>query len=185
SQTFAFAVVPTACAQGSTPDQIRNRITAAASHEIIEAATDPLVGTGWINNSIVTDSQDSFFSTLINSFSNISTDLKAGEAAAIREAGGTLTGPPAFQHPTAPIPIPASDPSLGDSFLVAPYWANQQGSCAPFVPKSTLTFGTPSFPPAFVSSATTLTINAVDGGSGKGVQSISFRVYPQGTAAPA
>jgi hypothetical protein len=185
SQTFAFAVVPTACATGSTPEQIRNRITRAASHEIIEAATDPIVATGWINNSIVTDSDNGFFATLINSFSNISTDLKAGETADICEENGTLTGPPSFQHPAAPIPIPASDPSLGASFLVAPYWSNQQNACAPFVPKSTLTFGTPSFPPAFVSSTTPITINAVDGGSGKGVASISFRFYPQGTPPPA
>lgn len=185
SQTFAFAVVPTACATGATPEQIRNKITAAASHEIIEAATDPLVGTGWINNSIVTDSDSDFFDALIHSFSNISTDLKAGEAADICQASGTLTGPPAFQHPTAPIPIPASDASLGASFLVAAYWSNQQNACAPFVPKSTLTFGTPSFPPAFVTSATTISINAVDGGSGQGVASISFRFYPQGTTPPA
>jgi hypothetical protein len=185
SQTFAFAVVPTACASGPAPEQIRNKITRAASHEIIEAATDPMVATGWINSSIVTDSDDGFFDTLIHSFSNLSTDLKAGEVADICEEGGTLKGPPAFQHPTAPIPVPASDSSLGSSFLVAPYWSNQQNACAPFVPTSTLTFGTPSFQPAFVSSATPITINAVDGGSGKGVASISFRFYPEGTTPPA
>jgi hypothetical protein len=185
SQTFAFAVVPTACAGSSTPDQIRNRITRAASHEIIEAATDPIVATGWINNSIVTDSDDGFFSKLINSFSNISTDLKAGEAADICDENGTLLGAPAFQHPTKPIPILASDPSLGASFLVAPYWANQQNACAPFVPKSTLTLGTPSFASVFVTSATPIKINAVDGGSGKGVASIAFRFYPEGTTPPA
>jgi hypothetical protein len=186
SQTFAFAVIPTACAKGTTPDAIRNAITTSASHEIIEASTDPLVGTGWINDSIIAASAtNDFYKTLINTFNNVSTDLKAGEAADICELGGTLTGPPAFQHPTAPIPIPASDPSLGASFSVAPYWANQQNACAPFVPKSTLTLGTPSFPPAFVTSATVLTINAVDGGSGQGVASISFRFFPQGTTPPA
>src|SRR4030095_11021459 len=51
--------------------------------------------------------------------------------------------------------------------------------------KSTLTFGTPSFPPAFVSSATPIAINAIDGGSGKGVASISFRFYTEGTTPPA
>src|SRR5262249_55174596 len=173
------------CASGSTPEQIRNRITRAASHEIIEAAVDPIVGVGWINNSIVTDSDDGFFDKLVNSFSNISTDLKAGEVADICQEGGTLTGPPAFQHPTPSIPIPASDPSLGTSFLVAPFWSNQQNACAPFVPKSTLTFGTPSFPPAFVTSATAIRIDATDGGSGKGVASISYRVYPEGTTPPA
>ena len=185
SQTFAFAVIPTACAKGSTPEEIRNKITRAASHEIIEAATDPLVGTGWLNNSIITDSDDGFFDTLIHSFSNISTDLKAGESADICDINGTLTGPPSFQHPTRPVEMPASDPLLGGSVLVAPYWSNQQGDCAPFVPKSTLTFGTPTAPPSFVTSVTPLTINATDSGSGKGIESISFRVYPEGTGAPA
>jgi hypothetical protein len=184
SQTFAFAVVPTGCATGSTPEQILNKITKAASHEIIEAATDPLVATGWINNSIVADDDDGFFETLVKSFSNLSTDLKAGEAGDICDENGTHKDAPAFQHPTLPIPIPASDPSLGASFLVAPYWSNQHGACAPFVPKSTLTAGTPSFPPAFVSSATPIAITAVDGGSGKGVASISFRFYPEGTTPP-
>src|SRR5207247_6438172 len=150
-----------------------------------EAATDPLVATGWINNSIVTESDgDNFFETLVSTFSNISTDLKAGEAADICQAGGTLTGPPAFQHPTPAIPIPAADPSLGGSFRVAPYWSNAHGACAPFVPKSTLTFGNPHFS-SFVSSGTTLTIDAVDGGSGTGVASISYRYYPQSGAPPA
>ena len=58
SQTFAFAVIPTACADhnnpGATAEDIRDSITRAASHEILEAATDPLVGTGWINNTVVT-----------------------------------------------------------------------------------------------------------------------------------
>ena len=185
SQTFAFAVIPTACATGSTPEEIRDRVTRAASHEIIEAATDPLVGTGWLNNSIVTDSDDGFFDTLIHSFSNISTDLKAGESADICDINGTLIDPPSSQHPTRPIAIPASDSRLGARFLVAPYWANKQKACAPFVPVSTLTLGTPNASPSFITSATTLTIAAADGGSDQGVASIAFRVYPEGTAAPA
>jgi FIMAH domain len=185
SQTFAFVVVPTACANGATPQEILNSITNAATHEIVEAATDPLVGTGWINNSIVTDVHGNFFEQLIGSLSNIPSDLKAGEAADICEASGTMTGPPAFQHPTPAIPIPTANPLLGGSFLVAAYWSNQQNACAPFVPKTTLSLGSPSFPPGFVTSSTVLTINAVDGGSGLGVASISFRVYPEGTTPPA
>lgn len=183
SQTFAFAVVPTACAKGTTHEEIRDLITRAASHEIIEAATDPLVGTGWLNNSIISESDDSFFDSLIHSFSNLSTDLKAGEIADICDRNGKLKLPPASQHPTEPIPIPSSDPLLGGSFLVNAYWSNQQGACAPFVPTSKLALGTPSASP-FITSATTLTVNADDGGSGQGIESISFRFYPDGTAAP-
>ena len=184
--TFAYAVIPTACASGS-PQQIRDHITKAASHEIVEAATDPLVGTGWINDSVVTDVHGNFFSDIINEFSNVSTDLKVGEAADICEqTASPQTGPPAFQHPTAPIPIPVADASLGNEVLVEPYWSNQHNGCAPFLPKSTVTFGSPSFTNGrtFVTSATQVTIDATDGGSTTGVASISFRFYPQGSTPP-
>lgn len=185
SQTVAFAVVQTKCAGGATAADIRNEIFRAASHEIIEAAQDPLVSTGWINNSVVTEAEgDNFFEELIASLSAIELDLRVGEGADICASNGTQTGPPAFQHPTPPIPIPTSNPSLGGFFLVAPYWSNQHGACAPFVPKTTLQFGTPSSG-QFVSSATTMTINAVDGGSGLGVASISWRIYPDGMPPPA
>jgi len=183
SQTFAYAVVPSRCAQGSDPKTIRDHITAAASHEILEAATDPLVGTGWINNTVVTGG--SFFSDLINSFSNISTDLKVGEVADICEQSASpQTGPPAFQHPTPPLDLSIADASLDNSISVAPYWSNSDNDCAPFVPKSTLTIGTPHFG-AFVTSSTPLTIDATIGGVNHTVASVSYRVYPQGTAPPA
>ncbi len=185
AQTYAFAVVQTKCASGATPAAIRNEIFRAATHEIIEAAVDPLVATGWINDSVVSAAEgDNFFEQLVAGFNAVALDLKVGEAADICSAGGTQTGPPAFQHPTPAIPIPTSDPSLGGSFLVAPYWSNQQGACAPFVPKTTLQFGTPSFG-QFITSSTTMTINAVDGGSGSGVASISWRVFSDGTTPPA
>jgi FIMAH domain len=185
SQTVAFAVVQTKCASGATPQAIRNNIFNGATHEIIEAAHDPLVGLGWINNSVVTDAGgDNFFEELIASLSAVELDLKVGEAADICDDDGDQLDPPASQHPTQPIPIPTSDPSLGGFFLVAPYWSNQHGACAPFVPKTTLQFGTPSFG-QFITSATTMTINAVDGGSGQGVASISWRVYLDGSAPPA
>jgi hypothetical protein len=191
SQTFAFAVVPTACAEHKNPsptaEQIRDSITTSASHEILEAATDPLVGTGWINNSVVTDLHGSFFSDMIQLFSNISTDLKVGEAADIcQDSANPQRGAPAFQNPTPPISLPVTDPSLGTHMKVAAYWSNQPdpGGCAPFVPNSKLTFGTPSFG-SFVTSSTVLTITADDGGSGQGVASVSYRYYPQGTAPPA
>jgi hypothetical protein len=185
SQTVAFAVVQTKCLSGATPQDLRNNIFNAATHEIMEAAQDPLVGTGWINNSVVSEAEgDNFFEQIAASFSAIELDLRVGEGADICQAGGTQTDPPASQHPTQPVPIPTSNPSLGGFFLVAPYWSNQQNACAPFVPKTTLQFGTPSFG-QFITSATTMTINAVDGGSGAGVASISWRVYLDGSAPPA
>jgi len=185
SQTVAFAVVQTKCLGGATPQDLRNNIFNAATHEIIEAATDPLVGTGWINNSVVTEADgDNFFEKLVASFSALELDLKAGEAADICEAGGTQKLPPASQHPTQAIPVPTSDGSLGGFFLVAPYWSNNPEGCAPFVPKTTLQFGTPRFG-QFITSATTMTINAEDGGSGAGVASISWRVFADGTDPPA
>ena len=164
SQTFAFAVIPTACAKGSDPKTIRDHITTAASHEILEAATDPLVGTGWINNSVITDVHGNFFTDLINEFSNVSTDLKVGEAGDICQlADNPQIGPPAFQHPTSPVDLPVSDASLGNSIRVAAYWSNTDNACAPFVPHSTLTFGSPHFG-NFVTSNTPLTIDATIGG---------------------
>jgi len=146
-------------------------------------SSDPLVGTGWINNTVVTGG--SFFSDLINSFSNISTDLKVGEVADICEQSASpQTGPPAFQHPTPPLDLSIADASLDNSISVAPYWSNSDNDCAPFVPKSTLTIGVPHFG-AFVTSSTPLTIDATIGGVNHTVASVSYRVYPQGTAPPA
>lgn len=184
SQTFAFAVVQTKCAGGTTPDAIRNNIFRAATHEIIEAAHDPLVGLGWINNSVVTEAEgDGFFQEIIASLSAIELDLRVGEASDICAENGTQTDPPASQHPTPPIPIPTSDGSLGGFYVVAPYWSNNPEGCAPFVPRTTLQFGTPRSG-QFITSATTMTINAEDGGSGQGVASISWRVFADGTDPP-
>jgi len=184
SQTIAFAVVQTKCLSGSTSQELRNNIFNAATHEIIEAATDPLVATGWINTSVVSEAEgDDFFDQIAASFSAIEIDLRVGEAADICQFGGTQTDPPASQRSTPPIPIPTSDPSLGGFFLVAPYWSNNPEGCAPFVPKTTLEFGTPRFG-EFITSATTMTISAVDGGSGAGVASIKWRVYPDFTDPP-
>jgi len=184
SQTVAFAVVQTKCLSGATPQELRNNIFNAATHEIIEAALDPIVGTGWINNSVVSEAEaDGFFDQIAASFSAIELDLRVGEASDICQAGGTQTDPPASQQPTEPIPVPTSDPSLGGSFLVAPYWSNNPPGCAPFVPKTTLQFGTPRFG-QFITSSTTMTISAVDGGSGTGVASIKWRVFADGSDPP-
>ena len=122
SQTIAFAVVQTACADAPRRKAIRDEIFRAATHEIIEAAQDPLVATGWINNSVVTEAEgDNFFEELAASFSAVELDLRVGEGADICDDDGDQLDPPASQHPTNPIPIPTSNPLLEGSFLVAPY----------------------------------------------------------------
>jgi hypothetical protein len=97
-------VVPTSCASGDAR-AIRDHITKVASHEIVEAATDPLVGTGWMNN-IVTDVDDNFASRLIDQLSNTDLDLKAGEVGDICEESGHR-GPPAFSSRRLP-PFPSA-----------------------------------------------------------------------------
>jgi hypothetical protein len=193
SQTFAFAVVPTKCAAAHNPsatrDQITRSIQATASHEIIEAATDPLVGTGWINDAVIDDLHGNFFSEVVQLFSNINLDLKVGEVADICEdSSSPVTGPPAFQQPTPDVPLLVDDASVGGLITVAPYWSNQHKACAPFVPTSKLTLGSPAFG-SFVTSSTPLTITAIDGTAADdqsiGVASISYRVYPTGTTPPA
>jgi hypothetical protein len=96
-QSFAFAVVPAACASGSL-----DNLTELATHEIIEASTDPIVLTGWIDNSTIGFNADV---------------LKKGEAADICEPGEGAV-------PTPPV-------RLTDGLLVAPYWSNADGKCEP------------------------------------------------------
>jgi len=192
SQTFPFAVIPTKCAAQHIPSPTRDDITRAiqeaASHEIIEAATDPLVGTGWINDAVIDDLHGNFFSEVVQVFSNINLDLKVGEVADVCEFTTTPAGPPASQHPTLPLSLLVDDSSVGGQITVAPYWSNQHNACAPFVPTSTLTIGSPKFG-AFVTSNTPLAITALDGTGPNdqsiGVASISYRVYPTGTTPPA
>jgi hypothetical protein len=195
SQTFAFAVIPTRCAPGSVADDIRDRITQLATHEIIEAATDPLVGTGWINNSVVDTSSTGgffdFFKQVISELSDVALDLKVGEVADICSPGGSLTGPPYYQLPTPAVYLPVDDPSLANRILVSAYWsngnANVASGCAPFLPSSTLTVGTPSSLGAartFVTASTPLLLDATDGGTGFGVASVSYRAFPLGSAPP-
>jgi len=191
SQTFPFAVIPTKCAAQHIPSPTRDDITRAiqeaASHEIIEAATDPLVGTGWINDAVIDDLHGNFFSEVVQVFSNINLDLKVGEVADVCEFTTKPAGPPASQHPTLPLSLLVDDSSVGGQITVAPYWSNQHNACAPFVPTSTLTIGSPKFD-AFVTSSTPLAITALDGTGPNdqsiGVASISYRVYPTGTTPP-
>jgi hypothetical protein len=128
SQTFAYALVPSKCASGASAQEILDEITEAASHEIIEAATDPIVGTGWINNSVVTDVHGGLVSEIFHAFANIPLDLRAGEVADICELNAQAPpGPPAFTHPTDPVPLLVDDPSLDNRIMVAPYWSAADG----------------------------------------------------------
>jgi hypothetical protein len=117
-----------------------------ASHEIVEAATDPLVGTGWINDAVIYDLHGNFFSEVVQLFSNINLDLKVGEVADVCEdSQHPIFDPPASQHPTPALRLLVDDASVGGQITVAPYWSNQHNACAPFVPTSKLTFGSPRF----------------------------------------
>ncbi len=54
---FAFAIVPTRCAllNATTDVPATDLVTLAASHELVEAMTNPLIGAGWINLSLPLD----------------------------------------------------------------------------------------------------------------------------------
>jgi hypothetical protein len=51
---FAFAIVPTRCAVLATGRPAIDNVTLAASHEIVEAATDPLPLLSWVDNTLST-----------------------------------------------------------------------------------------------------------------------------------
>jgi hypothetical protein len=199
SQTFAYALVPSKCAGGGSAQAIRDNLTEAASHEIIEAATDPIVGTGWINNSVVTDVHGGLISELIDAFANIPLDLRAGEVADICEENAQAPpGPPAFPHPTEAVPLVVDDPSLDNRIMVAPYWSAADAeahandpvpfnACVPILPKSTVKFGTPTFAGGggqFITSGTPVTIDATDGGTNTGIATVSYRFFPVGATPP-
>jgi hypothetical protein len=98
-QTFAYAVLPTACGSGGTFDGV----TSLATHELIEAATDPIILSGWIDNS-----QYEWLNANI---------LKKGEAADICELGVGGASP--------------AHTRMTDGLLVAAYWSNADGKCVP------------------------------------------------------
>ena len=50
-QSYAYTVVPAQCAVEGDHDHPLDGISDLASHELIEAATDPIILAGWINNS--------------------------------------------------------------------------------------------------------------------------------------
>jgi hypothetical protein len=99
NRDMVFAVIPAQCARGSF-----DSLTALASHEIIEAATDPDIAKGWID-----DSQLDFSGDI----------LKKGEASDICE-------PNEGDEATPPVVMP-------DGLLVSTYWSNSAGACEPII----------------------------------------------------
>ncbi len=97
---LAFAAVPLDCAHGSADE-----LSQLASHEIIEASTDPNVVMGWIDNSK--------FDLL-----NLTPLFTEGEAADICEPG-------VGDEPTDPV-------RLDSGIMVATYWSNADNACVPF-----------------------------------------------------
>jgi len=97
-QSFAFAVVPADCSQGSL-----RGIGILATHEIIEASTDPIFGLGWIDNSQF-------------DLGHIVNIVTKGEAADICSRVGAV--------PTDPV-------TLNNGIVVAPYWSNADNKCVP------------------------------------------------------
>jgi hypothetical protein len=152
SQTFAYAVIPTGC-NNPTPQPSQtflDSVTQSASHEIIEASTDPLWGLGWINDSPIFQVNGPIEGPLglFNQFvGNINFDFSVGEAADICSVGvglkfGVATGAigpaPAFLHPTSPLYLSVNDSSLNNMISVVPYWSNaNNGACVPGVPVTT------------------------------------------------
>lgn len=93
-QPFAYGVVATRCSTN-----LRG-VTASASHEIVEAATDPFPSVSWIDNSI---------SLAPPGFAR----LTRGEAADICTGVGAV--------PTPPVDV--------GRFRFGPYWSNRAGAC--------------------------------------------------------
>ena len=94
-----FAAIPLDCANGD-PDQLSELV----SHEVIEAATDPNVVLGWIDNSKF-------------DLTNLTPLFTEGEAADICSSVG--------DEPTDPV-------RLDNGIMVDTYWSNADGACVPF-----------------------------------------------------
>jgi hypothetical protein len=98
-QQYAFTALPVKCARGTF-----DGLTSLASHEMVEAATDPNFGAGWIDLSTF-------------DFGAIDHIAKAGEAADICEKNVGAAG--------------ESPVRLNSGLLVAPYWSNSANACVP------------------------------------------------------
>ena len=94
-----FAAIPLDCAKGDPA-----KLSELVSHEVIEAATDPNIGMGWIDNSKF-------------DITNITPLLTEGEAADICSGVGDV--------PTDPV-------RLDSGIMVDTYWSNADNACVPF-----------------------------------------------------
>jgi hypothetical protein len=98
TQRVAYAVVPAECSGGDI-----GTLSVLATHEIIEAATDPVPARGWIDpislDYLITGQM-----------------LRAGEVADICSSAGAV--------PTSPV-------TMSDGNRVAPYWSNSGMACYP------------------------------------------------------
>jgi hypothetical protein len=102
-----YTVIPSKCAS-SVSDLMR-----LMSHEIVEAATDPMPLFHWIDNSTRTPG-------LIDFFASIPGLLKAGEAADLCSSAN-----PATSSPFGNIPVTLN----GISMQVGAYWSNADNAC--------------------------------------------------------
>jgi hypothetical protein len=127
-QSYPFAVVPLKCAMGEAGSRGSGAlhpewVSEMASHEIVEAVTDPIVPDGWIDRSTFDFGDKAFHD---------------GEAADICEAGKA---------------VPSKPRRLDNGILVAPYWSNQDNACMPRVQTLSLsTSGLPDSGTATVTS---------------------------------
>lgn len=125
---FGYAIVPADCA--GTIDGA----TVLASHEIIEASTDLVPATAWID--------DSTFD-----INNLPAIFKMGEAADICSSIGAM---------------PTPSVRLSTGVLAAPYWSNSDGGCVPTAHTFTLfdTFNPGViFPPLVQATVDGMTVN--------------------------
>ncbi len=148
-QRFTYTVVPVDCGAVSLtglPSQL-DGVSYLATHEIIEASTDPVILTGWIDNSTFAFNADI---------------LKKGEAADICSSIGAMPTPPA---------------RMADGLLVAPYWSNAAGACVPDVtpPVTTAQFSPPPNLAGWNNTNVTVTFTSTDNEpGGTGVKEIHF-----------
>jgi hypothetical protein len=99
-QNFAYIVIPIDCAIANATNPM-DGVSFAATHELIEAATDPIILQGWIDNSKTLFTGDI---------------LKEGEASDICGPGGDASSPAV---------------TLTNGLVVAPYWSNADNGCVP------------------------------------------------------
>jgi hypothetical protein len=107
-QSYPYAVIPLKCATVGGAINV-DKLTDLMSHEIVEAATDPISLGGWVDNSTFNFSGDF---------------LKEGEAADICESIGSAPD--------------TRERRLENGITVSSYWSNADRMCVPLLRKLTL-----------------------------------------------